>query len=175
MPTLVAGTSCGDATKSPANGIFCSRQDTEVLQRGQGGAETDGRSVGVLPCDQGTCRKDTVSPVSTGLLPLFTVSPVFGSGPRHKQQHSWIRFHSFSQSKQTQHCPLLQLGGQQGRLHPPMDTARRQPALGWVLQAAPSTSRSTAKAPPCILLVGETSPSLSMAESLRVAMPLAQQ
>lgn len=99
---LVSGISCGNATKSPANGIFCSRKDTEVLQSGLGGIEMDGSSVGTLPHGQGFCRKDTVSLVSTGLPQLFTMSPVFGSGPHHKQQHGWIWFHSFSQSKQTQ-------------------------------------------------------------------------
>lgn len=78
-------------------------------------------------------------------------------------------------NKHRQHCPLLWFGGQQGRHRRPTDTVCREPGLGCMLQAAPSTSRPTAKASPCILLVGETSPSLPMAESLRAAMPLAQQ
>lgn len=61
-----------------------------------------GSSMGMLPCGRSTRRRDMVSPVSAGLLPLFTMSSVFVSGPRRKQQHSWIWFHSFSQSKQTQ-------------------------------------------------------------------------
>ena len=88
-------------------------------------------SMETLSCGQGTRRRDVVSPVSAGLPPLFTMSPVFGLGPCRKQQHGWIWFHSFSQSKQTQTAsPTVSAWGapgQVGRLHPSMDAARSQP------------------------------------------------
>lgn len=163
MPVLVPSPLHGSAIKPPANGIFCSRQDTEGLKVGIGGAEPDGlRRKKTLSYGQDTHKRNTVSPVSAGLPPLFTLFPVFGSGPHHKQQHGWIWFHSFSQRKQTQTVSpaVCWPGGHQGRQAGfvlPGTLHAAGPGLGWALRAAPAVSATLAQAPaaPCILLVRE--------------------
>lgn len=121
-----------------------------------------------------------VSQVNAGLLPLFTMSPAFGSGPRCKPQHGWIWFHSLSQSKRTQTAsPAESAWGYQGRrvgFVLPWMLHSASPGLGGVLQAAPATFPNSAQAlaAPCIPLVGEASPSLPIAGGLRAPVPLAQ-
>lgn len=151
-----------------------------TLKVGIRGAEMDApRNVmETLPSDQGTHKRDMVSPVSTGLPSLFTVSPMFGSRPRCKQQHSWIWFHSFSQSKQTQTAlPAVSAWGAPGQASSSHGCCT-QPAAGWVgcsrLHPPCPPPSAQAPTPPCTLLVGEGSPFLHTAEGLRAAMPLAQ-
>lgn len=146
------------------------------------GAEMDAPRNGMetLPSDQGTHKRDMVSPVSTGLPFLFTVSPMFGSSLAANSSTAGSGFTPFLKAnKHRQLYPLCQPGGHQGRragfiLPWMLHAASRR--LAWVLQAAPTVSPPSAQAPtpPCTPLVGEASPSLHMAEGLRAAMPLAQ-
>lgn len=82
-----------------------------------------------LPSDQGTHKRDMVSPVSTGLPFLFTVSPMFGSSLAANSSTAGSGFTPFLKAnKHRQLYPLCQPGGHQGR--------RAGFILPWMLHAA---------------------------------------
>lgn len=97
-----------------------------------------------LPSDQGTHKRDVVSPVSTGLPSLFTVSPMFGSRPAANSSTAGSGFTPFLKANKHRQLYLLcQPGGHQGRqagfiLPWMLHAASRR--LAWVLQAAPTVS-----------------------------------